>query len=65
MAQSGIPLGEYSGSKATNALHNTIKEYNEQTSEQTKTMIRLSWAMTGLAVASLVASGVQIWLALR
>jgi hypothetical protein len=65
MTIKGVPLSEWSGSASTDALHQTIKEFNSTTSKQSQTMVYLSWAMAVLAFASLVASGVQIWLTLR
>ena len=61
----GIPLGEWSGSDATRELHETIKQFNEASQRQTKTMIRLSWAMVWLSVAMLVIAGVQVYVAVR
>lgn len=60
-----IPLSEWSGSGATRELTSVIKEFNAETSRQTNTIIQLTWAMFALALASLLASGVQIFLTLR
>ena len=62
MAKSGIPLEEWSGSGATHALHETIKKYQEESSRQTDTMIKLTKAMTWLTVVMAVAVFVQIYL---
>ena len=58
---SSIPLGEWSGSDATNALHATIREFVDQSGKQTRTMIRLTWAIAILTVLMLVAVGIQIF----
>jgi hypothetical protein len=52
------------GSWATNALHETIKEFNEQTSLQTKQMLRLTRVMAWLTFVMLVGLAVQIYLAI-
>jgi len=59
-----IPLGQWSGSDATNALHETIRQYQEQSSKQTKQMLRLTWAIVVLTFVMLLGLGVQIYLAL-
>lgn len=61
---SSIPIDQWSGSDATNALHETIKAFNATADKQTRTIIRLTWAilaLTGVLVAGLV---VQIWIAI-
>ena len=65
MVSSGIPLDQWSGSAATNALRATIKELQEVSSRQTAVMIRLTWAIDLLAVAMLAGLGVQIYLAIH
>ena len=57
---SGIPLGQWSGSDATNALHATIKAFNEVTSAQTNMLIRLTWTITALTAIMTAAVVVQI-----
>ena len=52
------------GSWATNALHETIKEFNEQTSQQTKQMLRLTRVMAWLTCVMLAGLAVQIYLAI-
>ena len=42
---SSIRLGELSGSHATNALHETIKAFNDAASKQNRTIVRLTWAI--------------------
>jgi len=59
----GIPLGEWSGSAATEALHATIDQYQKESSRQTAKMIRLTWVITGLTVVLTIGLFVQIWLA--
>ena len=56
----GIPLGEFSGSTATRELHKTIVEFNAQAEQQTRTMIRLTWAIAVLTFVLVVGLGVQI-----
>jgi hypothetical protein len=58
-----IRVGELSGSDATNALHDSIKRFNEQTSRQTDQMVALTKAIVWLTVAMLVGVGVQVVLA--
>lgn len=58
---SSIPLGEWSGSDATNALHQTIKEFVVQSDKQATTMIRLTRRIEILTVVMLMAVGVQIY----
>lgn len=59
-----IPLGQWPGSDATNALHSTIAKYQEASRKQTRQMLRLTWAIVILTVAMLLGLFVQIWLAL-
>jgi len=58
-----LPLGQFSGSDATDRLRQAIDEHQEQTGRQTRTIIRLTWAMTILTVVMLIGLGIQIWLA--
>ncbi len=46
----GIPIGEWSGSAATEALHQTMKEFNQEAAKQGATMVWLSYAMTLFSV---------------
>ena len=61
----GIPLSEWSGSGATKALHEAIREFNATTSRQTNTLIRLTWVIAGLTAVMTVAVMFQIAIALR
>jgi hypothetical protein len=65
MAIKGIPLGEWSGSDATKALHETIKEFSKASGRQTKWMLGLTWAIAVLTLVMAFGLGVQIWLALK
>ena len=56
-----IRVGEF-GADAIGRLHDTIKEFNQQSQKQTQTMIRLTWAIAVLTCAMLVGLGVQIYL---
>jgi hypothetical protein len=58
----GIPLDQWSGSDATKALHASIEKYQAESSRQTATMIRLTWAIAALTVAMSVSVFVQIYL---
>ena len=60
-----IPLGEWSGSDAIKALHDTIKDFNTRSARQTKWMLRLTWVIAVLTLVMAFGLGVQIWLALR
>lgn len=60
----GIPLSEWSGSGATERLHETIREFNAVAGKQTATMVRLTWALVLLTVALLVGLIVQVALAI-
>ena len=60
LANSGIPLGQWSGSDATKALHQSINEFNEVTTKQTRTIIRLTWAILFLTAVMTVAVILQL-----
>ena len=65
MTNSGIPLAQWSGSDATDQLRKVVEAANVATELNTRTIVRLTWAltvMTGVLVIGLVA---QIWLAIR
>jgi hypothetical protein len=63
MATGGVPIGQWSGSEATNALHETINDFNKASAWQTTWMLRLTWTMAFLTVVMAIGLGVQIWLA--
>ena len=65
MAIGGIPIDEFSGAGATKDLHKTLVDFNKQSAKQTDHMLYLTYAMLVLGIASLVASCVQIWLAMQ
>ena len=50
--------------RAINDLRETIKKFNEQASQQTEKLVRLTWWIVGLTVALLVGLVVQITLTL-
>lgn len=52
------------GSWATTALHQTIKEFNEQSDRQTRQMLNLTRAIAWLTAAMLAGLFVQICLAI-
>ncbi len=64
-ANSGIPLGEWSGSNATRELHETIKRFNAAAEDQTRQMVRLTKTITWLTAAMLILVTVQIVIAIR
>ncbi len=57
-----IPLGKWSGSDSTDALHASIKEFNAQSGRQTEQMLRLTWVMAVLTAVMLLGLVVQIYL---
>jgi hypothetical protein len=59
----GIPLGQWSGSDATKELHDTIKEFNEASTRQTRHLTILTCAIVILTILMLIGLGVQIYLA--
>ena len=62
---SGIPIGQWSGSDATRELTQTIINLNKSTERQTRTVVRLTWAIAIMTLVMTVGVGVQIWIALR
>ena len=65
MANSGIPIGEWSGSNATRELHETIKAFNAAAEEQTQQMIILTRRIMWLTGVMLILVGVQIVLTIK
>ena len=72
MAKGGIPLGQWSGSDATDRLRAVIEENQQATERQTRSMIRLTWVMTFLTAVTTILTAVtvapiavQIWEAVR
>jgi hypothetical protein len=63
MANSGIPLSEWSGSGATRELHETIKQFNATAERQSAEMVALTRQLKWLTWAMLFAVVVQIYLA--
>lgn len=63
MAKTGIPLGEWSGSAATDRLREAVVGYSEVTAKQTRQLVRLTWALVALTCLLLVGLIVQIVLA--
>jgi hypothetical protein len=61
----GIPLGEWSGSDATNALRQSIERFNTRTAKQTVWLLRLTWAIAVLTLAIFLLTGVLVWTAFR
>ncbi len=58
-----IPLDEWSGAGATKELHETIRQFVEESGKQARTMIRLTWWISFLTVAMFLAVGVQVYFA--
>jgi len=50
MADSHIPVEEWSGSGATRELQETIRQFNEQASRQTRQLVVLTWVIAGLTL---------------
>jgi hypothetical protein len=65
LANSGIPLEEWSGSGATKELHKSIREFNEVASKQTQTLTRLTWAIFILTAIMVIEVAVQIYLSIK
>jgi hypothetical protein len=61
----GMPIGQWSGSDATQGLQHTIIQLNKDTTRQTETMIRLTWAILALTGVMLLAVVAQILLTLK
>ena len=60
-----IPLGQWSGSDAVDALHDTIKGYQGTSAKQTATVIQLTRWIVVLTVVMTMAVVVQIVVMLR
>jgi hypothetical protein len=56
----GIPLDVWSGARATNELHHTVRIFAEESSRQTTKLIHLTWAIMGLTVVMLLTVMAQI-----
>ena len=65
MSKGGIPLEDWSGARATNELHQTMREFVEASNRSSRRMLQLTWAIVVLTVAMLSAVVVQIVLALH
>lgn len=63
VAPMNLPLGQLSGSDATDRLRQTIEEHQQASSRQTRHLIILTWAIVFLTLIMLGGLGVQIWLA--
>lgn len=61
----GIPLGQWSGSDATNQLRETIEVSNRKAEKQTQTMVRLTWAIVVLTIVMIIVGAAQVWTAVR
>jgi hypothetical protein len=46
-------------------LHETIKQFNEQSENYSKRIIKLTWAILGLTFVMAVLAGIQIYLILN
>jgi hypothetical protein len=64
MKREGIPLGQWSGSDATNALRESIEQFNAKTGRQTRWLLRLTWVIAFLTLVMAIGLGVQIYMAL-
>jgi hypothetical protein len=63
-SNSGIALGQWSGSDATNALRDTIVRLNTAADIQTREMIRMTRWIMWLTIVMAVGVAVQIALAM-
>jgi hypothetical protein len=64
MADVGVSLGTSSGSNATDRLRQTIQEFTDASSRQTRRLVQPTWVIAILTFVMTVGIGVQIWLAL-
>ena len=56
-----IPLGQWSGSDATNQLHETIKKANAENAKANRTLLRLTWVLVFLTIVIVVLTLVLIF----
>ena len=59
-----IPLDKWNGSDATRELTETVVKLSEASERQTRTMVKLTWAIAAMTFVMLAGVGVQIWVAL-
>jgi hypothetical protein len=59
----GVPLGEWSGSDATERLRAVIEKQHQEAAKQTTVMVRLTWAMFALTFVTVLATIIQVVLA--
>jgi hypothetical protein len=60
-----IPLDEWSGSKATKELQDSIAQFNATNAKQTAQLLILTWVIAILTFLMLVGLAVQIYLATK
>jgi preprotein translocase subunit SecG len=60
MAKGGIPIGELSGSDATDRLRAVIEKNQEATERQTAIMLRLTWVMAVLTFVTTILTAVTV-----
>ena len=60
MGGNGIPIGQWSGSDATDELRKTILQLNEAAEIQTREMVRMTRWIMWLTVVMAVGVGAQI-----
>ena len=60
-----IPLGQWNGSDATRELTETVVKLSEASERQTKTMVRLTWAIAVMTLVMTLGVATQIWITLR
>ena len=61
---SGIPVREWSGSAATDKLRDAIERQHKETTKQTTVMVRLTWAIFAFTVVTVLATIMQVVLAI-
>lgn len=64
MSPGGIPLSEWSGSGATRELEQTIREFNAQSSRQTRQLLVLTWVIAALTFVMTIGVAMQIYISL-
>jgi hypothetical protein len=64
-AKGGVPMSDWSGSGATDRLHQTIKDFNEKATKQTEQLIWLTRALVFLTVVLIVGLVIQLLVALE
>jgi hypothetical protein len=59
----GIPVGQWSGSDATNALRESVEQFNATAGRQTAWLLGLTWTIAALTLVMTIGVGLQIYTA--